>query len=243
MTRSSIRPTAAASIFVLIALGLLAVRVASADGPAPATDAVASSAAVELKRGVRKPRIVTKRIPFGAERKRQMANYSKRHYGKREWRLKKPRVIVQHYSVTPDIPSLYNVFASNRPDPEFGELPNVCAHFGVGRTGRIFQFVGLGARCRHTVGLNYTSIGIEHVGYSDSQVLSNARQMRGSLKLSRWLRCVYDIPVKDVIGHNESLRSRYHRERVDELKTATHGDFRRKSMNRYRRQLRQAGRC
>ena len=33
--------------------------------------------------------------------------------------------------------------------------------------------------CRHTVGLNYTSIGIEHVGLSDAEVLGNPRQLRG----------------------------------------------------------------
>ena len=31
--------------------------------------------------------------------------------------------------------------------------------------------------CRHTVGLNYTAIGIEHVGSSDAQILGNAKQM------------------------------------------------------------------
>ncbi|MBN8867735.1 MAG: N-acetylmuramoyl-L-alanine amidase [Solirubrobacterales bacterium] len=172
-----------------------------------------------------------------------MAAYSKRHYGVREWRLKKPRQIVEHYAVASSIESIYRTFASDRPDAEFGELPNVCAHFAVSATGRVVQFVPLGIRCRHTVGLNHVAIGIEHVGYSDQDVLGNRRQMRGSIRLTKWLRCRYGIRVPDVIGHNESLSSRFHRELVPALKHQTHGDFRHTSMRRYRRALRDAGRC
>ena len=39
--------------------------------------------------------------------------------------------------------------------------------------------------------------------------------MAASLRLTRWLRCRYGIGVNNVIGHSESLRSPYHRERVD----------------------------
>jgi N-acetylmuramoyl-L-alanine amidase len=39
--------------------------------------------------------------------------------------------------------------------------------------------------CRHTVGLNYTSIAIEHAGFSADEVLSNETQMRASLALTR----------------------------------------------------------
>ena len=40
-----------------------------------------------------------------------------------------------------------------------------------------------------------------------------------------------------MIGHNESLSSPYHRERVARLRTQTHGDMARAAMNRYRRLL------
>ena len=55
------------------------------------------------------------------------------------------------------------------------------------RDGTIHQLVRLKWMCRHTVGLNYTAIGIEHVGRSDAEVLRNARQMNASLKLTLWL--------------------------------------------------------
>ena len=91
--------------------------------------------------------------------------------------------------------------------------------------------------CRHTVGLNYTAIGIEHVGTSDGGVLRNRRQLAASLRLTRYLQGRFGIRTGDVIGHNESLRSRFHRERVARLRNQTHGDFRRASMRRYRRSL------
>ena len=97
--------------------------------------------------------------------------------------------------------------------------------------------------CRHTVGLNWTAIGIEHVGSSDAEVLGDHAQMSASLKLVRWLRCRYGIPVHDVIGHNESLSSPYHREDVPALRTQTHSDFDRADMDVYRRRLAAAGGC
>jgi hypothetical protein len=75
--------------------------------------------------------------------------------------------------------------------------------------------VNLRTRCRHTAGLNWTAIGIEHTGYSDG----------------------------DVIGHNESPRSPCHRERVPSSRHQTHGDWRHISMRVYRQRLRRLGSC
>lgn len=177
-------------------------------------------------------------IRYGASRRSQMAEYSRRHYGKREWRLRNPRLIVQHVAVAPSNDAIFNTFASNAPDPSFGELPNVCAHFAVGDDGEVIQMVPLRVRCRHVVGLNHVAIGIEHVGYSDSDVLNNRVQLRASLRLTAALRCRFKIPVRDVIGHNESLKSRFYRERISKFRGQTHGDFTPASMRIYRRKLR-----
>jgi N-acetyl-anhydromuramyl-L-alanine amidase AmpD len=159
------------------------------------------------------------------------------------WRLIDPHVIVIHYTETPDYQSTYNIFAPGHPDAELHELPSTCAHFVIDRSGIIHQLVPLGTMCRHTVGLNWTAIGIEHVGYSDQQVLDNGRQMAASLKLVRWLRCRYHIPINDVIGHNESLTSPYHREDVPALRTLTHSDFNHADMQVYRHRLHALGVC
>ena len=185
-----------------------------------------------------RPPIVQRPIPFGAARKRETAAYARRHYGLDTFRLRHPHVIVEHVTVTSSIDATYATFAPDRPDVELHELPGVCSHFVVGRDGTIVQMVPLSIMCRHTVGLNYTAIGIEHVGFRDADVLNNPRQMRASLRLTRWLRCRYGIALRNVIGHNESLTSPYHRENVARLRRQTHGDWVRASMRRYRARLR-----
>ena len=152
-------------------------------------------------------------------------------------------MIVEHMSQTSSARAVYDTFAPDRPDVELGELPGVCAHFVIGSSGRIFRLVNLRTRCRHTVGLNWTAIGIEHVGYGDGDVLGNPRALRASLRLTQWLRCKFNVRVHDVIGHAESLTSPYHHELVPSLGRQTHGDWRHSSMREYRRKLRRLGRC
>jgi N-acetylmuramoyl-L-alanine amidase len=190
-----------------------------------------------------RPPIVKWLIPFGPKRKREMAAYSERHYGEHTWRLVHPKVIVEHMSEAGSAAAVRNTFAPDVPDVELHELPNVCSHFVVAASGRIFELVNLRTRCRHTVGLNWTAIGIEHVGYADSDALNDPAQMQASLRLTQWLRCKFHIEVKNVIGHNESLSSPYHRENVPSLRNQTHGDWRHSSMRIYRKRLRALGPC
>jgi N-acetylmuramoyl-L-alanine amidase len=201
------------------------------------------SAAVPGATTVNRPEIVQRPIPFGAERKQQMTAYSRRHYGDDTFRLVNPKVIVEHFTATTTFSSAYNTFAQNRPDPELHELPGTCAHFIVDTDGTIYQLVSLSIRCRHTVGLNWTAIGIENVGMSDLEILNRPSQMRSIIALTRWLRCREGIGVNNVIGHNESLDSPYHRENVPLLRRQTHGDWTRPHMNTLRRRLRAAGSC
>jgi N-acetylmuramoyl-L-alanine amidase len=176
-------------------------------------------------------------IPFGSTRRREMAAYSLRHYGEDSYVLRQPKVIVEHFTQTATAGAAYDTFAPDVPDAELHELPNTCAHFLVERDGRIDQLVPLTLRCRHTVGLNWTAIGIENVGFSDREILADRRQMRASLALTRWLRCTYAITLTNVIGHNESLSSAYHRERVASLQHQTHSDWNSTDMHVYRTEL------
>ena len=184
-----------------------------------------------------KPAIHVKPVPFGSERKAQMAAYSRRHYGIDSWRLTRPQVIVEHITASSTFSSAYYTFASNAADPELHERPGVCAHFVIDTDGRIYQLVSTRIMCRHTVGLNYTAIGIEHVGTSDAQVLGNPRQMRSSFALTLWLMSRFGIQLRNVIGHSESLTSPYHRERVAAWRCQTHGDWTSGHMKVYRRRL------
>jgi hypothetical protein len=231
----------------ILAFAGLAVLAAVASGPTP-TPAAAGAAPIPspgpaVAARAARPPISIWPIPFGAKRKREMAAYSLRHYGEDTWRLRDPKVIVEHMAQTSSAAAVYSTFAPDRPDVELGELPNVCSHFVVAGSGRIFRLVNLRTRCRHTVGLNWTAIGVEHVGYADSDVLDDRGQMRASLRLTQWLRCRFRIPLRDVIGHAESLSSPFHRERVPSLRHQTHGDWKHAAMRVYRRKLARLGPC
>ena len=211
-----------------------------------ATTAGATPNSGSVAATVPKPHIVWSPIPFGQQRKGEMARYVARHYGsfmRPTWRLIDPKVIVIHFSDSDTYSSVYNTFASDTPDSELGELPGTCAHFVVDVDGTIHQLVRTDIMCRHTVGLNWTAIGIEHVGFSDQQILDNRRQISASLRLVRWLRCRLKISAGNVIGHNESLMSPYHREDVAALRTQTHDDWSRPHMRIYRSRLRALGGC
>jgi N-acetylmuramoyl-L-alanine amidase len=186
---------------------------------------------------VPRPPIVSKPIPYGSKRRAEMAAYAKQHYGIDTWRLQGPHVIVEHYTASDSFSSAWNSFAANTPDPELHELPGDCAHFIVDRDGTIYQLVPLNTMCRHTVGLNYTAIGIEHVGTSDGQILHDRRQLQSSLRLTLWLAQRFHIKLANIIGHNESLSSPYHRERYAPWRCQTHADWKRADMTIYRRDL------
>lgn len=235
---------AAGALVLAQAAGGLAGNAGPAGGSAATHGAAHAAAGKAGKRaGVPRPRIRKRLIPYGDSRRSQMAAYSRRHYDEASSALVKPKLIVIHYAVAGTVSSIFNTFAANRPDPEYGELPGVCSHYAVGGRGEVVRFVPDAIRCRHVVGLNHVALGIEHVGFSDRDVLSNKRELKASLRLTRWLRCRNGIPVKQVIGHNESLRSRFYRERVPAFKGKTHGDFPTRAMRVYRKALRKLGPC
>jgi N-acetyl-anhydromuramyl-L-alanine amidase AmpD len=196
-----------------------------------------------LAAAVPQPTIVQKPIPFPAKRKQEMAAYAKRHYGLNTYRLRDPKVIVEHYTVTSTFQQTFNTFAPDVADSELHELPGTCSHYVIDKDGTIYQLVPRSIMCRHTVGLNYTAIGIEHVGSSDGEILRNAKQMAASLRLTRWLRCRYGIGPSNVIGHSESVSSPYHKENVARLRTQTHGDWTKADMQKYRARLVARGSC
>ena len=224
---------------VIVAIASVAVVIAAAAGAgAGATTAPPASTAAATK-----PRIHKMLIPFPKKRKREMAAYSKRHYGRYKWRLVNPKLIVEHYAEAGSVSAIYNTFAPDRPDVEFHQLPGVCSHFAVSATGRIYKFVPISIRCRHVVGLNHRAVGIEHVGFSDQDILNRPAQLNASLRLTQWLRCRLGLPIDQVIGHNESLSSPFYKELDQRFRGQTHGDWNRAHMQIYRANLAKLGDC
>jgi N-acetylmuramoyl-L-alanine amidase len=202
----------------------------NAAGTTQSTAPPASGSPASSRRTATRPEIVQRPIPFGPKRRDEMRAYARRHYGIDSYRLRDPKVIVEHYTVTDSFQGVYDGFASDVPDAELHELPGTCAHFVVDKDGTIYQLVALTTMCRHTVGLNQTAIGIEQVGRNAREIRDRPAQIGAVVRLTAWLRCRYGIALRDVIGHNESLSSPYHHEDVAALRTQTHGDWTRAEM-------------
>lgn len=190
---------------------------------------------------VPRPPIIKKYIPYPAKRKKQMARYAKRHYGVKTWRLSDPKAVVLHYTVSDTWQSPWNYFASNTAAPGPGgsrpEKPGGCTHFIVHKDGRIFQLAPLGTMCRHAIGINHRSVGIEFVEMrSANNVLARKAQRRAGVRLVRWLQYELGIRTKDVIGHGMVNDSPYFQERVRGWRN-DHTDFNRKQVRRFRSYL------
>ncbi len=167
------------------------------------TTAAAKTSAADIK-----PPIVKKYIAFGAARKAQMADYSKRHYHQHTAKLNKPKVIVLHHTGGSTWQSAWWTFENNTAYND--ELPGVVAHFIIGKDGTIYQCLPLNLRGRHAIGMNWTAIGIEFVQeprdgkdahWMDKQILARKRQVRAGLRLVRYLRLRFEIERANVIGH------------------------------------------
>jgi N-acetylmuramoyl-L-alanine amidase len=207
-----------------------------AGGTTPDTTQAGSPPGTPAPRGVAPPSIVQRPIPFPESRRQEMVAYVERHYGLSSATLRHPQVIVEHFTGGTSFDSAWNTFAADTPD--LGELPGTCAHFIIDRDGAIYQLVPLSVMCRHTVGLNYTAFGIEDVGTSDAEVLGNPIQLRSMLRLTLWLMDRFHIQLRNVIGHNESLTSPFHKERIASWRCQTHQDWRREDMDVVRSRLR-----
>jgi N-acetyl-anhydromuramyl-L-alanine amidase AmpD len=83
----------------------------------------------------------------------------------------------------------------------------------VDKDGTIYSLVDQDVRCRHTIGLNHRTLGIEMVqeasGSAEQQILNRDKQRRAAQKLVAWLTQRHDLKVTDVIGHAMANDSRY----------------------------------
>lgn len=196
------QPCAWATLTTLAATLLAASSAAAGPVPAPAAERAA------------KPPIREDHISYGAERRTQMARYSERHYGQREWRLTDPDAIVLHFTATDSYSATFNTFDSNA--PSLGEAPGVCSQYVVEQDGTIDELVPPRIRCRHTIGLNHRSIGVEMVQatgqgahWADRQILERRPQARSAVRLVRWLQGRFEVRTGDVIGHSMANDSPY----------------------------------
>ena len=131
-----------------------------------------------------------------------MAAYAQRHYGVDSSRLSHPRLVVLHFTASSSYPGVHATFANDAAN--LGELPGTCAHFVVDQDGTIYQQVPLSVMCRHAIGVNDRSVGIEMVQASrpvqqrgpTSRSCSAPPQIHSVLALVAWLERPVRIPVR-----------------------------------------------
>ena len=106
----------------------------------------------------------------------------------------------------------------------------------------VWDTVEIGAALGQTIGLAAVAALVGDWDGVGPRLLVDqlAREPEGlaaSLRLTRMLQGRHGITTRNVIGHNENRSSPFHRERVDRLRSQTHGDFPTAAMDVYRRRL------
>mgnify|MGYP000890448860 CR=1 FL=1 len=149
--------------------------------------------------------IIQKPISYNAERIKLSLEYLKNRHGLIQTTPTiSPKIIVLHYTAGGTLKSSFNYFNNTKIEDfrvynKNQSQLNVSAHYLIDRDGKIYQLLDDTLFARHTIGLNYCSIGIENIGsktapLTDAQILANS-------KLIRHLKMKFNIEY--VIGHSE----------------------------------------
>jgi N-acetylmuramoyl-L-alanine amidase len=152
----------------------------------------------------------TVRNIFDRERARLTVAYCLRHYGRASDELREPRMIVVHFTAFPTMDASFRFFAPprldvvSRSDIKSGGLVNVSAHYLIDRDGAVVQLAPDNLVCRHTIGFNWTAIGIENVG-NDAASLTDAQAAATAALVSRLVARHPSITC--LIGHDEYRNS------------------------------------
>lgn len=150
--------------------------------------------------------IIQKPIQMNDTRTALTLEYLKQRYGiEQDEPTITPTMVVVHWTV---IPTLEQTFAAFDP----AELPaardgirsggqlNVSSQFVIDRDGTIYQLLPETYMARHTIGLNYTAIGIENIADGNDLPMTDA-QLSANARLIRYLAGKY--PIEFVLGHSE----------------------------------------
>lgn len=149
-------------------------------------------------------RIFEKPITYNEEREKLSLEYLKvRHGIEQESAIINPTMVVVHWTAVSTLEATFDIFnpvhLGGRPDLTTASPLNVSAHFLVDRDGFIFRLLPDTTFARHTIGLNYTAIGIENIGGPDAPL--TRAQLKANAELIEYLHKKYQLTY--VIGHHE----------------------------------------
>lgn len=159
--------------------------------------------------------IINAPIVFDKQRKALSKKYIKEHYGLKVDTLKiTPKIIVIHWTSLNDLNQSIECFAkpklsSSRRKIQKASLLNVSAHFIVDRNGTIYRLMDETKMARHTIGLNYSSIGIENVGGKKDIDNLTQEQLASNICLIDYLKKKYPS-IEYLIGHYEYKNFTHH---------------------------------
>lgn len=151
-------------------------------------------------------------IRFGPERVALTKAYIRDHYGLEVSDIRiTPRIIVLHWTADMGLDSSFSrlepeILPGARADIAKAGALNVSAHFLVARDGTIYRLMPENFMARHTIGLNYGSIGIENVGGENNakEDLTQA-QVAANIALVCYLKAKFPS-IRYLIGHHEYRR-------------------------------------
>lgn len=150
--------------------------------------------------------IIQKPIIFDDKREALSIQYLKQRHGiNQNNAVITPKMVVVHWTVVPTLEKTFDVFnpaqlPSSRAKISSASSLNVSAHFLVDRDGTIYQLLPTNTFARHTIGLNYTAIGIENIADGDTLPLTT-EQISANIRLIEHLSNKHNIEY--VIGHHE----------------------------------------
>ena len=156
-----------------------------------------------------KTSIIQKPILFTQKRKEMTKEYIKKHYGLDVKDITiEPIAIVLHWTAVMSFKDSFKrlypeKLLSDRKDIAKASALNVSAHYLVKRDGTIYQLMPDNWMARHTIGINYSSIGIENVGGKGNKKEDlTPAQVEANVKLVKYLKFKYP-KIEYLIGHYE----------------------------------------
>ena len=159
-----------------------------------------TASAVPAQRTVPRPDIVDKPILWNGTREQLIREYTQKHYGKEQLEIV-PQAVVVHWTGASTWEGTYSWFYKEA--MANGTL-NVASQFLVDRDGTIYQLTPATAFCRHAIGYNWCSIGIENVGGADDTENLTEAQLQANIQLIRYLHQQYPT-IQYVFGHYQQV--------------------------------------
>lgn len=152
--------------------------------------------------------IINKPIKFEKQRVELTKKYIFKHYGLKVQNIKIiPKIIVVHHTALNDFEKSFKrleaeLLLSDRIDISKAGNLNVSAQYLINRDGKIYSLMPDNWMARHTIGLNYNSIGIENVGGQNNEDNLTKEQLYSNAELIKYLKNKYPT-INHIIGHYE----------------------------------------